>query len=98
MNLPVNLSAAQADRLNALLVKGAPELVVIDDVVNGSPLYVVLARGEARKYVQAAIENTSVDAIEAADLQDAAIIEPPVKVVAVRDGVNAAQPGTRRPN
>lgn len=92
MRLPIDLTGPQAGQLNALLLHGDPDLLVLDAPVNGSPLLVIVARGDARAVVR---DRLGKSAQEATGLQPepAAEAPKPPKIVPVRDGVHDARPG-----
>jgi hypothetical protein len=86
INLPMSLTAAQSDKLQALVVKGGDDFLLVDDTVNGAPLLLVVARGVARDYVRDRLYGAKGEAAEG-DAAEPEAEPKPVKVVPVREGV-----------
>jgi hypothetical protein len=93
MNIPLNLNGEQQARVHGLLQHGQPDLVVIEDTMNGAPLFMVLARGAALDYVKGALTGTPADEVPEAPEPE----QPPVRIVPVTSGVHQALPGQKRP-
>lgn len=91
MNIPMPLNAEQAAKVEALITKGDPDLVVIDNPVGGSPLYVLLARGEARDWILATISGITPETVDEGYVPDG----PAAKVVAVSEGARASSGAER---
>jgi hypothetical protein len=87
MQLPVQLNAHQEAALKALVLRGEPDLVLIDQAVNGSELLVIVARGRAREFARRQLLTG-----EAAESPEEPPEAPPVKVVKIRDGVQDNRP------
>jgi hypothetical protein len=91
MQIPIPLNGEQQARLGALFQHGDPDLVVIEDNMNGAPLFVLFARGAALDYVKGRLTgHAEPEAVEPE--------QPKVKVVPVSTGVHQALPGQKRPN
>lgn len=96
MEIPVPLNAAQASRLNSLLVHGDPDFLIVDTTVNGSPLFVFVARGDSRKWAMDRLYGDS--APPEPPPVDQFANDPPVRRVPVSDGPSAALPGRLQAN
>ncbi len=93
MRLPVDLNASQEARLQSMLLHGTPNLVVVDQQVGSQRIYVLVATGEARTWVQSTLTPEAPTTEPPPAPQD-----PPAKVVAVSTGEHAANPPASRPD
>ena len=100
LQIPISMNGAQSSRLRALLLHGKPQIVIQDDNVNGSPLLVVVARGDMREWLMSLWEakppTAEEEAEAAAPAPEPAPPGPPVKKVAVSEGPRAAGSPIRR--
>jgi hypothetical protein len=87
VNIPLKLTNGQEAALKALILRGEPDLVLIDQAVNGSDLLVIVARGRAREFARRQLLTG-----EAAESPEEPPEAPPVKVVKIRDGVQDNRP------
>jgi hypothetical protein len=88
--IPVSLNGAQSDALNALILRGDPDLFTHEDKLNGSPVFVLVARGNALDVVKKLLYSDASPAPEP-DVPE----QPVVKVIPVRDGISDARPPGR---
>ena len=94
MDIPIQLNGPQQDRLRAVLIHGDPDFFIIDDVVNGSPLYMLVARGKARDWAISSLYSRPSESAEATPSapEPAAPEQPPVRIVPVSEGPRSAGP------